>query len=140
MTSNIDANLPAEGNAYTSDVRANFATAASEIGTLQENAATDEANIATLQDDVATNTSDIAALQGNMTTAQTDITTAQADITALQTGSLPVSGGTMEGLLTMGATGILYPNGTNNIGFTWDGTAIHVWIDGTDLGTLTPAP
>jgi hypothetical protein len=69
VTSNIDPTYPTSGSAYTADVRRQFATAASEISTLQD------------------------ALGG----------------------------------------------GANTITFTWDGTAIHVWINGADVGTLTPA-
>ena len=36
MPSAIDATKPAEGEAYTADVRANFATAAGEISALQD--------------------------------------------------------------------------------------------------------
>ena len=54
MTSAIDPTKPAEGNAYTADVRANFSTASSEISDLQTQVATLQNQITALQADIVT--------------------------------------------------------------------------------------
>lgn len=64
MTSQIDATKPTEGQAYTNDVRTNFAIARDEISNLQGASAIDEANIATLQQQVADLLARVAALEG----------------------------------------------------------------------------
>ena len=64
MTSAIDPTKPAEGNAYTADVRDNFAKASSEISALQAQ--------------VATALSDITTLQSQNTALQADIVTLKA--------------------------------------------------------------
>lgn len=64
MTSQIDATKPTEGQAYTNDVRTNFAIARDEISNLQGASAIDEANIATLQQQVADLLTRVAALEG----------------------------------------------------------------------------
>jgi uncharacterized coiled-coil protein SlyX len=50
MTSNVDPTFPTEGNAYTADVRRQFATAATEITSLQDAVAALQAAVAQLQD------------------------------------------------------------------------------------------
>lgn len=64
MTSQIDATKPTSGQAYTDDVRTNFAIARDEISNLQGASAIDEANIATLQQQVADLLTRVAALEG----------------------------------------------------------------------------
>lgn len=63
MTSQIDATKPTEGQAYTNDVRTNFAIARDEISNLQGASAIDEGNIAALQTQVATLQTQVADLE-----------------------------------------------------------------------------
>lgn len=67
MTSAIDPTKPAEGNAYTADVRANFSTASSEISDLQT-------QVATLQNQITALQSDIAILKSRQMVANSVIT------------------------------------------------------------------
>jgi hypothetical protein len=150
MTSNIDITKPTEGAAYTADVRGNFSIAATEINDLQSNAATDEANIATLQSDVATNTTNIATNTTDITALRTSsLPDAPSDgqaygrESAAWTPVLPLSGGTLTGELIVGGNGVAY-NVTafthHEIAFDWNGFAVYVYVDGTQIGTVSVTP
>jgi len=45
----------------------------------------------------------------------------------------------VEGQAKIGDTGIQYPGigDGNRIAFSWDGSRVHVWVNGTDRGLLT---
>lgn len=54
---------------------------------------------------------------------------------------LPLVGGTLSGALGVGATGITYPTmggiwGSHHTAFGWDGTYVHMAVDGTDVGDI----
>lgn len=54
---------------------------------------------------------------------------------------LPIAGGTLTGALGVGGTGITYPTlggiwGSHHTAFGWDGTYVHMAVDGTDVGDI----
>ena len=99
MTSNIDTSIPPFGNATTSGVRSNFASAKAEIETLQtlvtdvtSSVATANTEIETLQtlvsdvtSSVATANTEIDALQILVSDVTSSVETANTEIDALQT-------------------------------------------------------
>ena len=74
MTSAIDPTKPGQGQAYTSDVRANFTAAQAEIETLQTNLATATNDIATANTNITTLQNDVAALKARTMPSATLVT------------------------------------------------------------------
>ena len=95
MTSAIDPTKPAEGNAYTADVRANFTTASSEISDLQNQVATALSNITTLQNQITALQSDIATLKSRQMVANSVITSdapnTNSSVYVMATDAVPFS-------------------------------------------------
>jgi predicted nucleic acid-binding Zn-ribbon protein len=92
MTSQIDATKPTEGQAYTNDVRTNFAIARDEISNLQGASAIDEANIATLQQQVLTLQTNAATDEANIATLQSQVADLETRVSALEAAAR-VTGG-----------------------------------------------
>lgn len=74
----------------------------------------------------------LLTLSGNPTTALQAVPKQYADT------KLPLAGGTITGNLTIGGgvTGIRYIQGTHTHAFSWDGTNVSVWVDGSNVGNI----